>query len=225
MLKAIIFDFDGIIAHTEPIHLEAFQKTLGGFEIDLSTEEYYKKYIAFDDKTLFKEILKDKAIEPDKYPMDELMIIKAAHYDALILDNMELLPGSKEFIALAADDYPIAIGSGAFRHEILQILEHAGIERYFTVIVSADDVERSKPAPDVFLEVLSRLNSAYPDSEIHARNCLVIEDSKGGIEAALAAGMKCLAITNSYPEEELVRAHMVKKSLKGLSLKELQGLF
>lgn len=226
MLKAIIFDFDGIIAHTEPLHLKAFQVTLGGYGMEITEEEYFSKYLAYDDKTFFRELLKDREIGPKELNIDEMMKVKSASFDELLGGNIELLPGAGEFIKKVARKYPIAIGSGALEGEIRQILKHAGLESFFKVIVSAEDVERSKPAPDVFIEALSQVNLAFPDSgAIFAENCLVIEDSLAGINAAIAAGMKCLAITNSYPEEKLSQAQLIKNSLEELGLDELEALF
>ncbi len=225
MLKAIIFDFDGIIAHTEPIHLKAFQATLCDYDMEMTEEEYFEKYLAYDDKTFFRQLLQDREFKHDEPLRHEMMRVKSAHYDELISGNIELLPGARELIKSVGHKYPLAIGSGALGVEIRQILEHAGLESYFKVIVSADEVERSKPAPDVFIEALSRMNQAFPGSGILARNCLVIEDSVSGIEAALSSGMKCLAITNSYPADKLSQAHLIKDSLEGLGLGELEALF
>jgi beta-phosphoglucomutase-like phosphatase (HAD superfamily) len=226
MLKAIIFDFDGIIAHTEPIHLKAFQATLGDYDMEMTEGEYFDKYLAYDDKTFFRELFKDRGIESGELTIDEMMSVKSAHFDNLIIGNIQLLPGVRELIKSVGHKYPLAIGSGALGVEIRQILEHARLEGYFKVIVSADEVERSKPAPDVFIEALSRMNQAFVDSGIiYAENCLVIEDSVSGIEAALSSGMKCLAITNSYPADKLSQAHLVKDSLEGLGLDELEALF
>lgn len=226
MLKAIIFDFDGIIAHTEPIHLKAFQATLREYGMGITEEEYFEKYLAYDDRTFFRELLKDRHIEHDEQMVSEMMSGKSGHYDNLISGNIEFLPGVRGFIKSAGDKYPLAIGSGALREEIVVILEHAGIECYFKVIVSAEDVTRSKPAPDVFMEALRRLNmEPRVSGTIHPRDCLVIEDSVSGIQAALSAGMKCLAVTNSYPAEKLSRAHLVREGLDGVLLSELESLF
>jgi HAD superfamily hydrolase (TIGR01509 family) len=226
MLKAIIFDFDGVIADTEPIHLGAFQRTLDGLGIELTKEDYYANYLAYDDKTFFRRFLRDREFKHEDNLISELIERKTGHYYDLIKGNIEILPGVREFIGRLAGRCRIAIGSGALRGEITDILEFAGIGGYFEVIVSAEDIENCKPAPDVYLEVLKRLNAASPDGEaISAAECLVIEDSLSGIEAALSAGMKCLAVSNSYAAEELSRAHMVRDSLAGVGIEELNRLF
>ncbi len=112
------------------------------------------------------------------------------------------------------------------RAEILEILEYAGLRDNFDIIVSADDTQRCKPDPEVYLRVLRELNSLDSVSnEILADECLVIEDSTSGIQAARSAGMKCLAITNSYSAAELSEADLVVDSLKGITAIEIEDLF
>ncbi len=225
-LKAVIFDFDGVIADTEHIHLGAFQRTLDGMGLPLTEEDYYSRYLAYDDKTFFRRFLGDREHEHDEGLIAELTRKKAGHYEDLIKGNIEILPGVRALLEKIAGKFRIAIGSGAMRGEIVDILEFAGLRHYFEVIVGAQDVENCKPAPDVYMEVLRRLNASAPSSEsISAGECLVIEDSVSGIEAALAAGMKCLAVTNSYRPEELSHAHMVKESLSTVGPEDLHKLF
>ena len=226
MLKAVIFDFDGVIADTEPVHMRAFQLTLGEKGISLTREDYYAKYLAYDDNTLFKTVLEDREHTHDEVLIRDLMDKKSDHYEALIKGNIEILPGALDFIKSLAEKYSLAIGSGALRGEILHILRFAGIDDYFDVIVSAEDVQKCKPAPDVFIEVLNRLNSKRSGSEtIFPSECLVVEDSISGVKAAISAGMKCLAVTNSYSAQELAGAHLVRDHLNELMLKEVEGLF
>jgi HAD superfamily hydrolase (TIGR01509 family) len=225
-LKAVIFDFDGVIADTEPVHLGAFQRTLGGLGMELSEEDYYANYLAYDDKTFFRRFLRDREYEHEENLIAELIERKTGHYYDLIKGNIEILPGVREFLGGLAGKCRIAIGSGALRAEITDILEFAGIGGFFEVIVSAEDIENCKPAPDVYLEVLKRLNAAsHSEKSISAAECLVIEDSLSGIEAALAAGMKCLAVSNSYATQKLTRAHMVRDSLSGIGIEDLNPLF
>ncbi len=156
----------------------------------------------------------------------ELIERKSGHYDDLIKGNIEILPGVRSFIEKIAGKYRIAIGSGAMKGEITDILEFAGIRGLFEIIVGAEDIENCKPAPDVYLEVLRRLNESSSSSvSVSADECLVVEDSVSGIKAALAAGMKCLAVTNSYSADELSSAHMVRESLSSVGTEDLSALF
>jgi len=225
LFKAVIFDFDGIIADTEPLHLKAFQLTLNEKNIELASDDYYEKYLAYDDKTLFNTLLKERGIEMGEGIVKELMSRKAVHYNILIENNIVLLPGVEDFIKNVSDQSILAIGSGALRHEILSVLEFAGLRDYFKVIVSADEVLNCKPHPEVFVKALKQINETGINTDrISPSECLVVEDSMSGIRAARLAGMKCLAITNSYPEEKLAEADLVKPSLIGFNPREFKEL-
>ncbi len=222
MLKAIIFDFDGVIAHTEPIHLQAFQIVLEEERISLSEEQYYERYLAYDDKTFFKKLLEDRAVNHSDDYISRLVTRKSLHYNRLITGNVELFPGVLELISEVRGRVRLAIGSGALRQEIEHILNFAGIRKDFEFIVGAEDVEKCKPAPDVYLEVHRRLNvQSLPEDVVLLKECLVIEDSISGVRAARSAGMKCIAVTNSYPMERLSEANLVIESLDGIKLHDL----
>ncbi len=228
MLKAIIFDFNGIIADDEPLHLELFQKVLGEEGLPLSEQDYYaKNYLGMDDRGCFGAVFKANGRTATESDLQRLIARKAEYYKQAIRSKLILFPGAADFVKQAAGRYPLAIASGALRHEIVMILEHAGIKQYFDVIVSAEDVREGKPSPEGFIKALEQLN-AHPSRSskpILPGECLVIEDSPFGIAAARSAGMKCLAITNSYPAERLGEAHQVLKTLEGLGLERLEALF
>jgi len=224
MLKAIIFDFDGVIADTEPLHLKAFQLTLEEKSITLSEQEYNKKYLAYDDKTLFSELLKDRNISNDDGTVSDFISRKSEHFNNILKGNILILEGVSDFISEVSRKVPLSIGSGALTSEIVEILEYAELRKYFQIIVSADDVENCKPDPEVYLKVLSHLNETS-SGQIRADECLVIEDSVSGIKAAHSAGMKCLAITNSYSEEDLSNADLIALSLNSVSINQIEALF
>ncbi len=226
MLKAIIFDFDGVIADTEHLHLKAFQLTFIEKGIELSDEDYFANYLAYDDKTLFRELLKDRNFEHDEALISDFINRKSEHFENVLKGNILVLEGVPEFISRISGKYPLAIGSGALRSEIIEILESVGLREHFEIIVSADEVINCKPDPEVFIEALRRLNNLDSVSEtISPHECLVIEDSTSGIQAAHSAGMKCLAITNSYTAEKLSEAELIVESLKAISVEELEDLF
>ena len=138
--------------------------------------------------------------------------------------ELRLFDGVAELVREAARLYPLAVASGALRHEIELILEHGRIREHFQAIVSAEDVSRSKPYPDPFLKAHSLLN-ANDTGGIEPHNCLVIEDSIAGIRAARHAGMRCVAVTTSYDREQLSEADRIVDSIAGVSLRELASLF
>lgn len=215
MIKAVIFDFDGVIADTEHVHYEAFKKVLNLNNYDLTENEYYSKYLAYDDKTFFKNFYKDNDLKLSNKLLSQLLKDKSNRFDELIKDNLKIYPRVVEFIKDLSKGYILAIGSGALKKEINKILEIIEIDSLFRVIVAADDVEKCKPNPEVYINVLNQLNNINKKSvsRIEPEECIVIEDSVYGIQAAKNAGMKCVAVTNSYPKEKLKNADLIIDSL------------
>ncbi|MCS6859708.1 MAG: HAD family phosphatase [Abditibacteriales bacterium] len=224
MLKTIIFDCDGVIANTEPLHLAAFQKVLGEEGIVLLNEDYYRHYLALDDRACFQTAFAHHGIPLTQGKLAQLVQRKKAYFEPVLRRHLQLFPGVVDFIREAAAKYPLAIASGALRHEVELIVQYGGVRDCFQVIVTAEDFLNSKPHPEPFLKALRLLNEKRED-KIQPHECLVIEDSFHGVQAAHRAGMRCVAVTNSYPPEQLSAAEMVVESLAGLPLKEVESLF
>jgi len=224
MLKAIIFDCDGVIADTEPIHMDALSRVLAGEGISLTKEDYFAEYLALDDRACFTKALSLDGLPDAQERVNELIRIKSHYVDKVIAQGVQILPGVSEMIRAAANHYQLAIASGALRCEIEAIVRNAGLDHFFRVIVSAEDVMRSKPYPDPFLKALELFNQCLNET-ILPGECLVIEDSIHGISAAHQASMPCLAVTNSYPKEKLAEAELVVDTLEGLSISRLEMLF
>lgn len=222
-MRAVIFDFDGVIADTEPVHFEGLRQTLAGIDITLTERDYYATYLGFDDRGCILEALRVNRRPVTELIVQELMRTKAAAYLTAIRDRLVIFPGVREFVEEAAAAYPIAIASGALRPEIELILEQAGLRKAFRHITSAEDVTRSKPDPQPFLHALAGLNRQQGHSPLTADACLVIEDSLPGIRAAKAAGMKVLAVTNTHTLQDLHEAHAICTSLRETGLTELRG--
>ena len=146
-LQAIVFDFDGVIADTEVLHLRAYQQVLAPEGITISTDEYFDKYLGYDDVGVFKALGRDKGVPMGDGRVKELIAQKSDRYDALSAAGDMLFPGAADFIRAAAAAVPIAIASGALTNEIEEILDRAGLRSLFKVIVGADQTERSKPDP------------------------------------------------------------------------------
>lgn len=214
-LKAIIFDFNGVIVDDEPLHLELFRKVLLEEGIFLTDEDYHEKYLGYDDRGCFTAALCDNSRTPDAADdafIHELIERKAEYYRQAIQERLLLFPGVVELVRRSAAQYPLAIASGALRSEIEFVLARGEIRDCFQVIVAAEDVSECKPDPEGYLKALEQLNAAL-EAEIQAHECLVIEDSLAGIEAAKAAGMRCVAVTNSYSAEALAAADKIVTSL------------
>ncbi|HYT54757.1 MAG TPA: HAD family phosphatase [Verrucomicrobiae bacterium] len=219
----MIFDFNGIIVDDEPIHFNLFQRVLGEEGIILTEDAYYARYLGFDDRGAFIAGFRDNDRSLTDQKLSELIARKALYYQDAIRSHVVIFPGVKTLIYELAPSVPLAVASGALRHEIATILTTAGLLNYFQVIVSAEDVKQGKPEPEIFLRVLAKLN-AGASPQIQPANCIVIEDSKEGIRGARQAGMKCLAVTNSHPAELLGEANAVVKSLEEVTLPFLQQL-
>jgi beta-phosphoglucomutase len=224
MLRAIIFDCDGIIADTEPLHFATFQRVLEQEGIELTREEYYARYLALDDRDCFTSVHRDRAVPLSRDKLAELIERKAGFLEPVMREGLRVFPGVVDFIKEAWLRYPLAVASGALTHEVELVLQHAGVRNCFQVIVAAEDVVSGKPDPEPFLKAWTRL-SARQAQPFSPQESLVIEDSMPGVRAAHLAGMRCLAVTNSYPEARLVEADRIVDSLGAVSLKELEDLF
>ena len=222
-MRAVIFDFDGVIADTEPLHFESLRRTLADIEIALTEQEYYADYLGFDDRGCILEALRINRRPISPSLVEELMAKKADAYLISIREHLVIFPGVKEFIEDAAATYPIAIASGALRTEIELVLEQIGIRKTFGHITSAEDVTSGKPNPEPFLHALAGLNRLHSGTPISSDSCLVIEDSLPGIRAARAAGMKVLAITNTHTLQDLHEADAISSSLSEIRLKDVRA--
>lgn len=219
-LKALIFDFDGVIADTEPLHFAGLHLTLAEIGINLTESEYYENYLGHDDRGCFVTALTANRRPIDPETLARLMDRKSAAYLESVKHHLVIFPGVLDFVREAARKYPLVIASGALRHEIEYILSEAGLKENFSQITSAEDVTKGKPDPQPFLYALKALQQGNPD--LTASSCLVIEDSIPGIRGAKAAGMKVLAVTNTHTVQDLHEAHAIAHSLKEVGLEDLR---
>jgi beta-phosphoglucomutase len=225
MLAAVIFDFDGIIVDTEPLHYKAFQEILVPMSLGYSWDEYLRHYIGFDDRDAFRAAFRAAGREIAEEELHLLIEEKARAFQRAIAARVEPYPGVVELIRSLAGNIPLALCSGALPGDIQPILTQLDIAALFDVVVTAADVQASKPDPASYLLAVARLTAAFPDRGIISGNCLAIEDTPAGIASASGAGLKALAVTNSYPEESLGGASRVVLSLVGIDLEGLRLLF
>lgn len=223
-LHAIIFDFDGVIADSERLHLRAYQDVLAAAGRTLSERDYFERYLGYDDGGVFRTLAHDNGWPLDEAGLADLIARKSARYDALAAAGEMLFPGAAAFVREAAAAVPIAIASGALSHEIEDVLDRAGLRALVPVIVGADHTERSKPAPDPYLQAFARLRAAS-GRELDPSRTVAIEDSRWGLEAAGAAGLRRVAVTNTYAADELRdAAELVVSGLSALTLADLDRL-
>lgn len=217
-IRAVLLDCNGVIIDDESIHLRLFQKILKEEGIRLTRKEYFKRYLAMDDRSCFKDAFRRHGKPFSETILKNLIERKAAYYKKTIGREARIFPGVKTFVKRHAKDLALAVVSGALRREIDWILKRAGIRRCISAVVSAEDVKNGKPDPECYRKGLSALNRLprFRKSPLKARECLAVEDSIHGAEAAKRTGMKVLAVTNSYSRDQLRRrADIVVASLLG----------
>lgn len=207
---AVVFDFDGVLADSEPLHLATYQEIFASRGVTLTREEYYASYLGYDDEGVFRAMARAHGWTLSDEEIAALIEQKSAVFDEVIAKTDVLYPGAAECIERLAREFPLGIASGALKHEIRHVLSRAGLAQHFNFIVAAEDTPRSKPAPDPYI-LAARLHELPPSA------CVAIEDSRWGIESAKGAGMKCVAITTTYPAEELTTADRVINHLHEFS--------
>ena len=215
--QAVIFDFDGVIVDTEPLHYLAFQRVLEPCGLGFSWGKYIETYMGFDDRDAFVEAFtsRGKQISPDD--LSRLILAKAELFQDVIQDGVVPYPGVVELISkLHQAQVPLAICSGALLSDIIPIITMLGIDVHFDIIVTADDVAKSKPHPECYRLAFERLSNHCASSAISPLHTIAIEDTPAGITAALGAGLQVIAVTNSYARERICQATQIVDSLEEL---------
>jgi len=221
-MRAAIFDFDGVLVDSEPLHFRAMRDSLLPEGITIDEDEYARVYLAYDDRGALRRALEEHRVPFDLDRLDLIARRKAGIFQAMLAD-IPLFPGVRELLSSLAREVPVAIASGALRSEIESILTSAGLRSLFGAVVGADDVTQGKPHPEPYLSAMERIAAKAPG--LRPEECVVVEDSPPGIASALAAGMKVVAVSNSYPPAALNAAHRVVQSLAGVGPSDLRGLF
>jgi beta-phosphoglucomutase len=222
-LQAIVFDFDGVIADSEPLHLKAFQRALAEEGMTLGHDDYFNRYLGYDDVGVFEAIARDRGLAWTARHVTERVARKGMKLQELISGGEVLFPGAPAFIRAAAAQVPVAIASGALRHEIVQILESAALDELFAAIIASGDTPASKPSPAPYLLAFERLQTRAA-KQLDPQRCVAIEDSLWGLESARQAGLRCVGVTTSYTAVELPGAELVVEGLHALTLPMLDAL-
>jgi HAD superfamily hydrolase (TIGR01509 family) len=222
-LQAIVFDFDGVIANSEPLHLLAFQQALAEDGVELSATDYYSRYLGYDDVGMFEALGRDRGMSMQSARVAELIARKGDRMQDLMRSGSVLFPGALAFIREAAAAVPIAIASGALRHEIDEIIDAAGVADLFATIVAAGDTPESKPSPAPYRLAFEQLRERTGRA-LDPRRSVAIEDSRWGLESARGAGLRLVGVTNSYSAGDLSSAELVVDGLSALTLPALDKL-
>jgi beta-phosphoglucomutase len=239
MLRAVIFDFDGVITDSEILHFRAFNRVLAPLGAEITMKDYYKTYLGLTDVDCFNLLIREGHLKTDTQKLvlseaegiEELVRQKDQIFKNLAKTEGRIIEGVQGFLKmLRHNSIPMAICSGALLAEIELILEEARLRHFFEVIVSAEQVRKGKPSPDGFLLTLRKLNRSVIPAKAGIQNpilpnqCIVIEDSHWGLQAAKAAGMHTVAVTNSYDARQLALAEKIVARLSELSISDLQQL-
>ena len=217
MISAIVFDFDGVLVDSEPLHLRAYQEVLEPIGLSLPREKYYASYLGYDDAGVFRAVAEARDWPLDDGQLEALIAEKCRVFDELLGGGDIMYPGAAECIVRLAAEWPLGIASGAARPEIEAALRGRELDRHFRFIVAAGETPAGKPAPDPY-------RKAATLHGVPAETCVAIEDSRWGIESAKGAGLWCVGITHTYPVAELLDADAIVTSLAELTPQLIRNL-
>lgn len=223
----MIFDFDGVLVDSEPLIFQLTAQMAAQEGWTLTLEDYYRNYLALDDRGIIEHLYRVHGREIDHARRDELVEWKVRKYAEAIRDGLPPMPGAVKFVRSAAQEFPLAIASGSWKEEVEYLLEKLGLRPCFRVLVTADDCKKSKPDPEVFLKALEQLGRlpTFKNLRLYARECLAIEDAPAGIRAAHAAGLACLALAHSRPPEGLQQADWAVREFSEVDLERIRARF
>lgn len=226
MIRAVIFDFNGVLVDDEHLHFELFRDVLAEEGVALTDRQYHEVYLGYDDRRCFEEALKDAGRSVGPPEIDELVARKAGRYVDRAEAGLRYFPGAADCLAALAERWPVAINSGALRGEIEFALRKMGVRPLVSAIISAEDAGRCKPDPEGYLLALDALRDGHGE-DLEAAHCLVFEDSLAGIQSAKSAGMWAIGVSNTYTDPELrsAGADAVLAGLEGVGPEGIARLF
>ena len=209
MIEAVIFDMDGVIIDSEPLHFESDKMTMKFYEKEIADDEL-NNYVGVSNPEMWGELR-------SKYELVasvEELIEKQFYFKKYLIGDRKLEPisGIREFLEeLKSSGIRIGLASSSSREFIELILTNLEVKKFFEVIISGDDVQKSKPAPDIFLKAAKEL-------KVEPLNCLVIEDSSHGVKAAKLANMRCIGFSNpNSGNQDLSLADTIVSSIKEIN--------
>ena len=211
MIKAVLFDMDGVLSDSEPHHIRAFKELYKRHGVNLSkkdTSDIFGKL----DEDIIRDLCRKKKIKCDvkKWYWEKRKIV-VSYLKKLRIPSF---PDAIALVKRVSKNYKIGIGTSSSHEEIDIVLKRLGIKRYFDVIMGREDVRFHKPHPELYLKLARKL-------KVKPSECVVIEDSIYGVEAAKRAGMKCIAVLNSFPASKLRKADPIVRSLADKRVKAL----
>lgn len=228
-LKAILFDFNGVIINDESIHEELINELLLGENLRPKKGEFWQICLGRSDRACIAELFALRGRFLTEEALNSLIARKAIAYQERLatLKKLPIFIGVEDLIyKLRGAQLKLAVVSGALRSEVELVLNRANMAQYFSAIVAGDDITASKPEPDGYLLAVERLNQQYPELNLTPRDCLAIEDTPAGIQAAQRAGIQVVGIANTYPFHMLQRqADWTVDDLRDVELDRLREFF
>jgi len=204
-MGAVIFDMDGVLIDSEPVHIESWERLFEREGIDARGIDF-QAAIGLTDEAFLLKLRGEGRLEGE---VGGLCIAKQQIYSKIHEDRLRPQPGARETVLYFAERMPVAIATSDWRENAFRTVEHLGLEDILSVVLCRDDVERCKPDPEIYLRAAKALSVA-------PTNCVGVEDSPSGVKAVKAAGMKCAAVTSSVPESWLSGADWIVQGVQNL---------
>jgi beta-phosphoglucomutase len=228
-LKAVIFDFNGVIINDEPIQQRLIEQILIGENLILKKDEFKQMCLGRSDRSCLRDLLNSRGRVLKEEYLTVLLDRKAQGYGQELekIEKLPLYTGLDDLIfQVRSRDLKLGLVSGAIRQEIELVLERSKLVEQFKIIVAGDDIIKSKPEPDGYLLAVERLNQEYPQLNLRPSECLAIEDTPDGIQAAKRAGMQVVGVANTYPFHMMQRlSNWAVDYLSDLELERVQEVY
>ncbi len=208
MIKAILFDFNGVIINDEPVQMAAYQNVLKGEGIDL-TEADYLLCLGMDDRRFVEAAYERAGKKADAAKIEEVIAAKSAKWREKVSADLPLFEGIGNFVEKMSREFTLGIVSMARRHEIDFVLEKSGLAKFFSTVVSAENSSKCKPDPECFrtgFRQIDAVRTSHGHLPMTHGECLVIEDSPPGVAGARSADLPALGVTNTVSADELRKA-------------------
>ncbi|WP_016951017.1 HAD family phosphatase [Anabaena sp. PCC 7108] len=228
-LKAVLFDFNGVIIKDEPIHLKLIDEILVQENLQPQKVHELQASLGRSDRACFQDLLKNRGRVITEEYLIQLLTRKAQAYVLELekLEKLPLYPGIDDLIfQVRSHNLKLGLVSGALRQEIELVLERGKLAEYFEIIVAGDDTNTSKPQPEGYLLAVERFNQEFVELDLQPQDCLAIEDTPVGIQAAKRAHMQVVGVANTYPFHMLQRqANWTVDYLTDLELERVKEVF
>ncbi|MEA5603606.1 HAD family phosphatase [Nostoc sp. UHCC 0252] len=228
-LKAVLFDFNGVIINDEPIHLQLIDEILIQENLQPQKVSERQASLGRSDRACFQQLLANRGRVGDENYLTQLLYRKAEAYVVELgkIEKLPLYPGVEDLIyQVRSRNLKLGLVSGAIRKEIELVLDRAKLAQHFKIIVAGDDITTSKPEPDGYLLAVKRLNKEYPELNLQPHECLAIEDTPAGIAAAKRSQMQVVGVANTYPFHMLQRCcNWTVDYLSELELERVQKIY